>query len=71
MELHDDGAAVLKARVCTLPEDGKANTALLAFMANASSKPSKAVMIVSGSCARKKVPRIADDLKRLAGSKKR
>jgi uncharacterized protein YggU (UPF0235/DUF167 family) len=48
------GQAYLKARVRVPPEDGKANTALMALIAKACGRPVSSVRIVAGHAARLK-----------------
>ena len=54
-----DGMPVLKARVRAIPEDGKANAALLALVAKSLGVPRKAVSLASGATSRIKHLRIA------------
>lgn len=56
----------LKARVRAVPEDGKANTALVALLAKALDVPKSAVRIVSGATARVKIVEIEGDSELLA-----
>ncbi len=49
-----DGAAHVKARVRAVPEDGKANAALVALLAATLDVPKSAVRIASGATARLK-----------------
>ncbi len=49
-----DGRVYLKARVAVPPEDGKANAALIALLANALDVPKSAIRIVAGETARLK-----------------
>lgn len=49
-----DGMEHLKARVSAPPEDGKANTALIALLAKTLDVPKSAVHIVAGNAARLK-----------------
>ena len=56
-----DGASFLKARVRTVPEDGKANAALTELLAETLSVPKSAVRIVAGGSARLKRIEIAGD----------
>jgi uncharacterized protein YggU (UPF0235/DUF167 family) len=50
-----DGARHLKARVSAVPEDGKANAALIVLLAKALGVPKSAVAIASGEGARLKI----------------
>ena len=52
------GQAFLKARVRVPPEDGKANTALIALIAKAAGRPASSVRIVAGHTARLKIVEI-------------
>ena len=58
VESLSDGRSVLKARVRAVPEDGKANEALLRLLANALDLPMRAMSLVSGATGRTKVIRI-------------
>ena len=53
-----DGNLHLKARVSALPEDGKANKALIALLSKQLDAPKSAIRIVSGEIARLKVVEI-------------
>lgn len=61
-----DGRPVLKARVCAVPEDGKANAALISLLAKTLRVPKSAVVIVSGTTARQKQIEITGDCASLA-----
>ncbi len=56
-----DGSTHLKATVTTLPEDGKANAALLKLLAKTWKLPKTSLTIASGATARRKVVHIAGD----------
>lgn len=58
VEIDADGESWLKARVTAVPEDGKANKALIALVAKALHLPKSAVSILSGETSRKKILRI-------------
>lgn len=63
-----DGVARIKAAVTTVPEDGKANAALLKLLAKTWKLPKTSLSIASGATSRNKVVHIAgqpDDLSRL------
>jgi len=60
-EAAADGSRRLKARVRAVPEDGKANTALVALLAETLRVPKSAVRIVSGATARLKRIEIAGE----------
>ena len=49
-----DGKEHLKARVSAIPEDGKANAALIVLLAKALDVPKSAIHIVAGDTARLK-----------------
>jgi uncharacterized protein YggU (UPF0235/DUF167 family) len=59
-ETASDGSRHLKARVRAVPEDGKANQALVALLAKTLSVPKSAIRIASGATARLKRIEIAD-----------
>ncbi len=61
VELDADGNALLKARVSAVPEDGKANKALIALLAKKLRVPKSGISFVSGETARKKILRIDGD----------
>ena len=65
-ELRDDGLPVLKARVRAVPEDGKANKALLKLLAKSLSLPGRNLSLVAGHKARIKRILIAGDGRDLA-----
>jgi Uncharacterized conserved protein len=60
-EAASDGSEHLKARVRAVPENGKANTALVALLADKFGVPKSAISIVSGATARLKRVEIAGD----------
>jgi uncharacterized protein len=53
-----DGARLLKARVSAVPEDGKANAALIALLAKSFGVSNSAVRIASGAQSRIKIVQI-------------
>jgi uncharacterized protein YggU (UPF0235/DUF167 family) len=61
MECLADGRLVLKVRVRAVPEDGKANDALVRLIAKALRLSASAVQIGSGATGRVKVLRIEGD----------
>lgn len=61
IETAADGEAFLKARVTAVPEDGKANKALILLIAETLRLPKSSISIVSGETARKKILRIDGD----------
>lgn len=58
VESLSDGRSVLKARVRAVPEDGKANDALLRLLAKALDMPQRALSLASGATGRTKTIRI-------------
>ncbi len=58
IETLSDGRSVLKARVRAVPEDGKANDALLRLLAKTLDVPLRSLSLSSGSTGRTKVIRI-------------
>jgi uncharacterized protein YggU (UPF0235/DUF167 family) len=65
-EAASDGSEHLKARVRAVPEDGKANTALVALLADRFGVPKSTIRIVAGATARLKRVEIAGDTAVLA-----
>ena len=65
-ETASDGSQHLKARVRAVPEDGKANAALIALLAKTLAMPKSSVHIASGATARLKRVEIAGDPAALA-----
>ena len=61
-ESTSDGRVYLKARVRAVPEDGKANKALLKLMAATLDVPARLVSIVSGETVRLKTVRVSGNL---------
>ncbi|MBD9558286.1 DUF167 domain-containing protein [Ensifer sp. ENS03] len=65
-----DGEEYLKVRVRAVPEKGKANQALLAFLAKTLGLATSKLSLISGETQRKKILRIESDpedlMKRLA-----
>jgi uncharacterized protein (TIGR00251 family) len=53
-ECQEDGTSLLKCRVTAVPENGKANAALLALLAKAWGIPKSSIAIVSGETSRNK-----------------
>jgi len=60
------GGVVLKASVTTVPEDGKANAALIALLSKAWRLPKGAFTIVAGATDRRKTIHVAGDPEQLA-----
>ena len=65
-EIRDDGACVLKARVRAVPEDGKANAALIALLATQLKVPASRISLASGATARQKTLFVEGDADALA-----
>ncbi|MFD1746399.1 DUF167 domain-containing protein [Rhizobium helianthi] len=61
IETAEDGESWLRARVTAVPEDGKANKALIQLLAKWLRVPKSAISILSGETARKKILRIEGD----------
>ena len=59
IETLSDGRCVLKARVRAVPEDGKANEALLKLLAKSLDLPRKSLSLESGATSRLKMVRVA------------
>ena len=66
VETMSDGKAVLKARVRAVPEDGKANAALVELLAKALRVPRSAVSVATGQTSRVKTLEISGDPDALA-----
>ncbi|GGE01154.1 UPF0235 protein [Rhizobium anhuiense] len=66
IEADGEGEALLKARVTSVPEKGKANKALILLIAQSLRIPKSSVSFVSGETARKKILRIDGDPEDLA-----
>ena len=65
-EAASDGSEHLKCRVRAVPEDGKANTALIELLAKTLAVPKSTIRLVSGATARLKRIEIAGDANALA-----
>jgi uncharacterized protein YggU (UPF0235/DUF167 family) len=61
IEASSEGDMVLKARVSAVPENGKANKALIALLAKSLRIPKTSISLISGDTARKKILRIDAD----------
>ncbi|THF50142.1 DUF167 domain-containing protein [Allorhizobium terrae] len=61
VELNGNGEAHLKVRVSDVPEKGKANKALIAFLAKRIGIAKSTITLVSGDTARQKILRIDGD----------
>ncbi len=59
IEKLSDGRCVLKARVRAVPEDGKANEALLKLLAKSLNLPQQALSLDSGATSRLKIVRVS------------
>lgn len=62
MDMDADGAPVLKVYVTALPEDGKANLALINLLAKTWKLPKSAFTIVRGATDRNKVVRVTGSI---------
>jgi uncharacterized protein len=61
IETEAEGQDHLKARVAAVPENGKANKALIALLSKTLRIPKSTVGFISGETARKKILRIDGD----------
>ena len=61
VETAADGRSHVKARVRAVPEDGKANKALVKLLAKELGMPASRIAIVAGETARLKTVRIEDE----------
>ena len=61
VEIMSDGKPVLKARVRAVPEDGKANAALIDLIAKSLRLPRSAITLAAGQTSRIKTLEIAGD----------
>ncbi len=66
IETLADGQCVLKARVRAVPEDGKANDALIALLAKALKIPASRIRLAAGATSRHKTLALAGDAEELA-----
>ena len=66
VEVDANGAPALKVAVTAVPENGKANAAVIRLLARAWRMPQKALSIVAGGRGRRKVLFIAGDSASLA-----
>ena len=60
-EFDADGEPYLKARVSAVPEDGKANKALIALLSKKLRTSKSSIQFISGETSRKKILRIEGD----------
>ena len=68
VEVLGDGRPVLKARVRAVPEDGKANDALVKLIAKAAGVANSAVVVTSGHTSRVKTLAISGDAEKTAAA---
>ena len=66
VEATDDGRSLLKVRVRAVPEDGKANAALIELLAKRLGVAARDVTIATGATSRLKQVRISGDPDELA-----
>ena len=62
-----DGSSVAKIRVRAVPEDGKANDALIRLVAQALDLPRSTIRLQSGATARTKVLAVSGDVQEIDG----
>jgi len=62
VEILSDGQSVLKCRVRSVPEDGKANAALVALLAKQLKTPASRISLAAGATSRSKTLRIEGDV---------
>lgn len=62
VEILGDGHCVLKCRVRAVPEDGKANAALLALVAKQLKTPASRIDVVAGATSRSKTLRLQGEV---------
>lgn len=67
-ETRDDGSVVLRVRVKAVPDEGKANAAIIALIAKTLGVPKSAITLVAGDTARLKTLSIAGDGEALAAA---
>jgi len=61
VEIRDDGSAVLRIRVKAVPDKGKANAAVVAFLAKALGLPRSSLAVTSGETSRFKTIAVPGD----------
>lgn len=66
VEVGADGTPILKVYVTAVPEDGKANTALINLLAKNWKLPKSALTLIRGATDRNKVIRVSGDLQQKA-----
>jgi uncharacterized protein (TIGR00251 family) len=67
VEKDAEGLPSLKARVTAVPEDGKANKALIALLSKTLKIPKSSISFVSGETSRKKILRLDGEPEDLLG----
>ncbi len=67
VEKDAEGLPYLKARVTAVPEDGKANKALIALLSKTLKIPKSSISFVSGETSRKKILRLDGEPEDLLG----
>lgn len=58
LEQDADGQTYVKARVTAVPENGKANKALVALLSKSLKRPKSSITFISGETSRKKILRL-------------
>jgi uncharacterized protein (TIGR00251 family) len=66
IETRADGACMLKARVRAIPEDGKANEALIALISKQLKLPASRIRLTAGATSRQKTLLLEGDTDELA-----
>jgi uncharacterized protein (TIGR00251 family) len=66
IETRADGACMLKARVRAIPEDGKANGALIALISKQLKLPASRIRLTAGATSRQKTLLLEGDTDELA-----
>lgn len=67
VETDAEGLPYLKARVTSVPEDGKANKALIALLSKTLKIPKSSISFLSGETSRKKILRLDGEPEDLLG----
>ena len=67
VEKDVEGLPYLKARVTAVPEDGKANKALIALLSKTLKIPKSSISFLSGETSRKKILRLDGEPEDLLG----
>ena len=68
LTMQSDGRTLLSVRVRALPEDGRANAALIEVLAKALGLPRSALTLEAGGKSRVKTVRVAGDSQRIANA---